>query len=171
MDVDDAIAAIGVGRFHYRMLVLVGIIFGAEAMEVLLLTFIRDGVADELGGTAVTLSLIPAAMFTGMFVGALAWGIIADTIGRQRTLHWLVAVQIAGGMAARDGGVPFAVAELPDYNALRRGRGARGRAHCAVAADGAAAACRAGEVDHHHLLVLVLRSCRAERHGLRAAHF
>jgi MFS family permease len=69
-------------------------------MEVLLLTFIRDGVARELGGTTVTLSLIPSAMFAGMFVGALVWGVVADTIGRRQTLNYLIAVQITGGACA-----------------------------------------------------------------------
>lgn len=96
--VDDVIDTIGFGRFHVRLMLLVGLVFSAEALEIFLLTFIRDSVQRDLGGTSATLALLPTAVFFGMLVGSLVWGTASDAHGRRAALVGILVVQIIGGV-------------------------------------------------------------------------
>ncbi|WP_045233838.1 MFS transporter, partial [Deinococcus pimensis] len=100
--VDDAIDAIGLGPFQWRLLAIGGLTWAADAMEVLLAGFVLPGLVATYGlrptGTEATLFL--SAAFVGMFVGALTWGPVADRVGRRSVLLTTVLLGTAFGLLA-----------------------------------------------------------------------
>ena len=75
-----------VGHVHRRVVIAVGLGLFFEVYEIFLSSTIATALKTQygLGGTA--LQLVLASSFLGMFVGAVAFGRIADRIGRRRAL-------------------------------------------------------------------------------------
>jgi MFS transporter, putative metabolite:H+ symporter len=93
--VDEAIEAIGVGRFQWRLLGVNGLVWAADAMEVLMIGFLIAPISRPIaeGGFGITrpqAALIGSATFAGMFLGAWLWGMVADRIGRRSVFMWTV---------------------------------------------------------------------------------
>ena len=109
MTIDDAIERIGVGRFQWRLLMVNGLTWAADAMEVLMIGFLIPAIAADtafIGDRPLTERLqlaayIGAATFAGMFLGAWLWGIVADRIGRRSVFMWTVLLTgLFGTLAA-----------------------------------------------------------------------
>ncbi|CAN6444894.1 unnamed protein product [Victoria cruziana] len=81
--VDDALAALGFGKFQMLLLAYAGMGWAAEAMEMMLLSFVGPAVRSEWGLTSRQESMITSAVFAGMLVGAYSWGIVSDNYGRR----------------------------------------------------------------------------------------
>lgn len=75
---------------------------GGDAMEVLIAGFVLPGViaAFSLQNSAVQQTRFLSAPFTGMFVGALAWGAIADRFGRRNVFLLTVLLNAISGSAS-----------------------------------------------------------------------
>jgi putative MFS transporter len=82
LTIEDAIEQIGVGRFQHRLLVICGTGWAADAMEVLIISFVIPAVIAEWGLTNAQAGLLGTAIFVGMLVGAWFWGTISDYVGR-----------------------------------------------------------------------------------------
>lgn len=74
--------------FHYGLLILSSFIYAFTAMNVLLIATVLTPIIAEFGLTQQPLisGLLLSAGYIGMFVGALTCGILADKIGRRKTL-------------------------------------------------------------------------------------
>lgn len=100
--VDDVIDRVGDGRFQRKLLFVAGLTWAADALEVLIASFVLPGLAVSFGlertGTQATLFL--SAAFVGMFVGALFWGPLADRIGRRGVLLTTVSLGVLFGLGA-----------------------------------------------------------------------
>ncbi|HEU4321901.1 MAG TPA: MFS transporter [Roseiflexaceae bacterium] len=107
--VDAAIERIGVGRFQWRLLFVNGLVWAADAMEVLLAGFVLPAIALLWALSPAQVGLVGTATFAGMFIGAWAWGIIADRIGRRAVFVWTVLLGALFSLLA---------AVSPDLNAL-----------------------------------------------------
>ncbi|CAI5500739.1 unnamed protein product [Closterium sp. Naga37s-1] len=81
--VDDALSAVGFGAFHWLLLGYAGLAWAAEAMELLLLSFIAAPAAAHWGVGGDGEAALSSVVFTGMLVGAFAWGLLADSRGRR----------------------------------------------------------------------------------------
>ena len=83
IDVGSQLDALPVGRVHRRIVVAIGLGLFFEVYEIFLSSSIATALKSEyhLGGT--TLQLLMASSFLGMFIGAAAFGRIADRIGRR----------------------------------------------------------------------------------------
>ncbi|CAI5471564.1 unnamed protein product [Closterium sp. Yama58-4] len=81
--VDEALSAVGFGAFHWLLLGYAGLAWAAEAMELLLLSFIAAPAAAHWGVGGDGEAALSSVVFGGMLVGAFAWGLLADSRGRS----------------------------------------------------------------------------------------
>ncbi|KAF8407375.1 hypothetical protein HHK36_006506 [Tetracentron sinense] len=82
--VDEALVAMGFGKFQGLVLAYAGMGWVAEAMEMMLLSFVGPAVQSEWGLSSHEESLISSVVFAGMLVGAYSWGIVSDIYGRRQ---------------------------------------------------------------------------------------
>eukprot|EP01018_Ginkgo_biloba_P026871 Gb_23365 [translate_table: standard] len=82
--VDDALQAVGFGKYQGLLLAYAGMGWVAEAMEMMLLSFVGPAVHSEWGLSPHQESLITSVVFVGMMVGACSWGILSDSKGRRQ---------------------------------------------------------------------------------------
>jgi len=80
-------------RFHYGLLLLGSLIYGFTAMNVLLIAAVLTPIINEFGLKQQPLisGLLLSMGYLGMFVGALSCGILADHIGRKKTLLFTIS--------------------------------------------------------------------------------
>ncbi|WP_026370990.1 MFS transporter [Kallotenue papyrolyticum] len=100
--INDALEQVGVGRFQWRLLLINGLTWAADAMEVLIAGFVLPGVtaAFALQDARAAQTLFLSAGFAGMFLGALFWGTIADRYGRRRVFLLTVLLDALFGLAS-----------------------------------------------------------------------
>ncbi|XP_012573262.2 organic cation/carnitine transporter 7 isoform X1 [Cicer arietinum] len=82
--VDDALVALGFGKFQILVLVYAGIGWISEAMEMMLLSFVGPAVESAWNLSSHEESFITSVVFAGMLIGAYSWGIVADQHGRRK---------------------------------------------------------------------------------------
>jgi MFS family permease len=81
--VDEAIETIGFGKFQLGMLGYTGLVWLADAAEMILLSFIGPAAKCEWGLSSSEEGAISSVVFAGIFLGAYAWGIVSDIHGRR----------------------------------------------------------------------------------------
>jgi putative MFS transporter len=97
MTVGQAVEAIGVGPFQYKLLAICGASWAADAMEVLIISYVIPNVIREWSLTSGQAGLIGTAIFIGMLVGAWFWGTITDYVGRKIGFQLTVLVDSVFG--------------------------------------------------------------------------
>lgn len=80
---DDALTAMGFGKFQALVLVYAGTGWLADSMELMLLSFVGPLVRQQWNVSAQHESLLSSVVFTGMLIGACSWGYISDKYGRR----------------------------------------------------------------------------------------
>ncbi|KNH09447.1 major facilitator superfamily protein [Perkinsela sp. CCAP 1560/4] len=95
---DDVMNSIGVGKFQWLLLLLLGISFISDAMELVLITFIVKPLQADFKSSSFILSLIASGIFFGMFCGSMLMGPLSDTIGRKRSFVLCMALVSVGGL-------------------------------------------------------------------------
>ena len=95
---DQAIEQVGFGRFQKKLMVLCGLGWAADAMEILLIAFILPAVGEEWGLSNAQKGLLGTAVFVGMLVGAWGWGWLSDRIGRKTGFIGTVAIDSIFGL-------------------------------------------------------------------------
>jgi putative MFS transporter len=81
---DDILERMPISMFHYRMLVLCGLVFMADGMEVALLTYMSTCAGDEWHLSDGQRASIVSAVFAGEMCGSMFWGPFADMYGRRK---------------------------------------------------------------------------------------
>ncbi|DBA80728.1 TPA: hypothetical protein ACH3X1_007959 [Trebouxia sp. C0004] len=81
--VTEAVDYIGFGRFQWLMLLYTGLAWCADAMEMMLLSFLGPAAKCEWALTPSQESLITSVVFVGTMSGAYAWGSLGDAKGRK----------------------------------------------------------------------------------------
>ncbi|WP_347266254.1 MFS transporter [Paracoccus sp. (in: a-proteobacteria)] len=109
MTIDEALARGGAGRFQRRLLGIFGLVWAADAMQVIAIGFTAASIAASFGLTVPQALQTGTLFFLGMFAGATLFGRIADRIGRRRVLLLTVACDAVFGLAS---------AFAPDFRAL-----------------------------------------------------
>lgn len=106
---DEALVAIGFGKFQGLVLIYAGLGSIAEAMEVMILSFIGPSVKLEWDLSSTQESLVTTVVFVGMLIGAYSWGLISDHYGRRMGLLSIAIVTTGAG---------FLSAFSPNYTSL-----------------------------------------------------
>ncbi|MBK4214538.1 MFS transporter [Paracoccus caeni] len=100
LTVDEALARGGAGRFQWGLLGIFGLVWAADAMQVIAVGFAAPSIAATFGLERVTALQIGTVFFLGMFVGAAGFGRIADRIGRRNILLLTVLMDAVFGLAS-----------------------------------------------------------------------
>src|SRR5215204_5752215 len=81
--VADRLDRVPLTGFHWRLLVLAGLGWMFDAMDILLVGSVIAAVSREWGLDATTATLISSINLLGMFVGASLAGSLSDRYGRK----------------------------------------------------------------------------------------
>lgn len=100
VSLEQAIEAAGVGPFQYRLFLIFGLVWMADAMQVLSIGFSAPSIAQTFGVTLAQALQSGTLFFVGMLVGAFAFGRLADRIGRRPVLLAAVALDACFGVAS-----------------------------------------------------------------------
>ncbi|KAG0475597.1 hypothetical protein HPP92_015283 [Vanilla planifolia] len=107
--VDDALISMGFGKFQVLILLYSGMAYAAEAMEIMILSFIGSAVQSEWNLSPHENSIISSVVFAGMLLGAYSWGVVSDNYGRRKGFLFTALVT---------GGAGFLSAFAPNYICL-----------------------------------------------------
>lgn len=89
--VDDVLDRAGTGAYQRRLLAIFGLVWTADAMQVLAVGFTAASIAATFDLTVPQALQTGTLFFLGMLVGAAGFGRLADRIGRRRVLIVTVA--------------------------------------------------------------------------------
>ena len=107
--IDAVLERAGTGRFQRRLLAIFGLVWTADAMQVLAVGFTVASIAASFEMTVPQALLTGTLFFLGMFLGAAAFGRLADRFGRRKILLITVAMDAVFGLAS---------AFAPDFTTL-----------------------------------------------------
>ncbi|XP_066918950.1 synaptic vesicle 2-related protein-like isoform X2 [Clytia hemisphaerica] len=138
---DEAIEHIGFGIYHVKVIVIAGLSWMADAMEMMILSILSPILMCEWGLMNYEEALITTVVFLGQGFGSISWGFVSDMFGRKKGLYlsvclvlffgicssqapsygWMLALRLLVGFGI--GGVPQAVTIVTEVLPLSsRGR-------------------------------------------------
>ncbi|KAL1531258.1 hypothetical protein AAHA92_33956 [Salvia divinorum] len=95
---DEALATVGFGKYQGLMLAYGGLGYIADAMEIMILSFIGAALESEWHLSPGEKSLISTVVFAGMLVGSYFWGVISDAYGRKKGILGLATITSVDGL-------------------------------------------------------------------------
>ena len=84
--VEEAVESIGFGRFQWKLSILTGCAWMADAMELMILSIIAPQLQCEWRLYSWQKALITTVVFIGMMISSSMWGNICDRYGRKTGL-------------------------------------------------------------------------------------
>jgi MFS family permease len=98
LTLDEALEYNEPGFYQYRLLLLCGFAFMADALEVNLLSFISVCAGKEWNLSNSEEASITAVVFVGIVCGSGFWGVLSDWYGRKRSFLFATALISLGGL-------------------------------------------------------------------------
>ncbi|RVK21359.1 MFS transporter [Sinorhizobium medicae] len=96
--VDDALDRAGTGAYQRRLMAILGLVWAADAMQVLAVGFTAASIAATFGLTIPQALQTGTLFFLGMLLGAVSFGKLADRIGRRHVLIVTVSLDALFGL-------------------------------------------------------------------------
>ncbi|XP_073004586.1 organic cation/carnitine transporter 7-like isoform X1 [Typha latifolia] len=96
--VDEALMSLGFGNFQIFVLAYAGMGWVAEAMEMMLLSFIGPSLQLQWELSSHQESMITSVVFVGMLLGAYTWGIVSDNYGRRQGFLFTALITSGAGL-------------------------------------------------------------------------
>uniref|UniRef100_A0A8D2PEL2 Synaptic vesicle 2-related protein n=1 Tax=Zosterops lateralis melanops TaxID=1220523 RepID=A0A8D2PEL2_ZOSLA len=101
--VEDAVEAIGFGKFQWKLSVITGLAWMADAMEMMILSILAPQLHCEWRLPSWKVALLTSVVFVGMMSSSTLWGNISDQYGRKTGLKisvlWTLYYGILSGFA------------------------------------------------------------------------
>eukprot|EP00292_Cryptomonas_paramecium_P005747 CAMPEP_0113702172 /NCGR_PEP_ID=MMETSP0038_2-20120614/25027_1 /TAXON_ID=2898 /ORGANISM="Cryptomonas paramecium" /LENGTH=400 /DNA_ID=CAMNT_0000626235 /DNA_START=61 /DNA_END=1260 /DNA_ORIENTATION=+ /assembly_acc=CAM_ASM_000170 len=98
--VEDQLNAIGTGRFHYLLVLMVSLLAMGDGMEIIVVTLISSELRSQWNVSKIEVGGLASAIFVGVLVGSLFGGILADKFGRKVTVMMAGSIFIIGGISS-----------------------------------------------------------------------
>ena len=98
LPLDQAISHVGTGTFQRRLLGIFGLVWAADAMQVLAIGFTAPSIARHFGVPVPEALQTGTAFFAGMLIGAWGFGRLADRYGRRQILIATVLLDAVFGL-------------------------------------------------------------------------
>ncbi|MDO5543397.1 MAG: MFS transporter [Acinetobacter sp.] len=134
MDLVSRVQRLPIGKFHYSLLVVIGLGWMFDAMDTGLISFILAKMAEDWSMTPAEKGMVVSIGFVGMAIGAVFSGGLADKIGRKTVfattlviyslataacafapnLTWLLVFRFIVGLGL-GGQLPVAVTLVSEY--------------------------------------------------------
>lgn len=95
---NEALDRAGTGPYQYRLMGIFGLVWAADAMQVLAVGFTAASIAETFGLTVPQALQTGTLFFLSMLIGAVGFGRLADRIGRRRVLIVTVACDAIFGL-------------------------------------------------------------------------
>ncbi|EDX02488.2 synaptic vesicle 2-related protein [Drosophila yakuba] len=89
---EEAITLTGVGRFHYKLLLICGLCFMGVMVEIMGVSLIMNQMKCDLQPTLEQQGILASAGFLGVVLSSHAMGFLADTWGRATTLRYALCL-------------------------------------------------------------------------------
>lgn len=102
--VNDALDRVGFGKFQILMACFVGLAWSADAMEMMLLSFIGPSMRCDFEVSSKQEGAMTSVVFAGMMLGAPSWGVMSDARGRRPAMLASAATTLAAGVGSALGG-------------------------------------------------------------------
>lgn len=100
LSLDEVIEMIPVGIFHYRLLLICGLAFTTDALEISLLSFIATCAGDDWDLSDAQVASIASVVFVGILIGSFFWGKAADRYGRKNSFLVACILMTVAGFAS-----------------------------------------------------------------------
>ncbi|KAJ7309849.1 hypothetical protein JRQ81_007923 [Phrynocephalus forsythii] len=101
--VEDAVEAIGFGKFQWKLSILTGLAWMADAMEMMILSILAPQLHCEWRLPTWQVALLTSVVFMGMMLSSTLWGNISDQYGRKTGLKisvlWTLYYGVLSGFA------------------------------------------------------------------------
>ena len=96
--VGDAVEKIGFGAFQVVLTFLCGVIWFADAMELMLLSILSFIVRCQWELSSAEEAAMTSVLFAGAMAGSIFWGVVGDSIGRKKAMMGMVLVSFISGI-------------------------------------------------------------------------
>lgn len=98
--VDAVLRYLGFGYMQWGLFFITGAVWSADAISVMIISFLGPAVRCEWGVSPEGESLLGVGLFGGMLLFSPLWGALADAYGRRPVLLASAVITGAGGLAA-----------------------------------------------------------------------